>query len=72
MATTGRPRTRGNRQQIGGEIDKRLVAELNDAWRRSGRRRWEVIQDVVAYGLAEYKRRERDAPGTLDLLDRAG
>lgn len=72
MATTGRPRTRDHRQQLNAEIDQDLVAEFQALWQRSGRKRWEVLQDVVAYGLAEYKRREAQAPSTLDLLGRAG
>lgn len=72
MTTFGRPRTRDHRTQINGEIDKSLVAEFNAAWKRSGRKRWEVLQEVVTYGLAEFTRREEQAPSALDLLDRAG
>lgn len=72
MTTFGRPRTRDDRTQLNGEIDKSLVADFNATWRKSGRKRWELLQDVVAYGLAEYKRREAEEPSTLDLLDRAG
>lgn len=72
MTTFGRPRTRDHRTQLNGEIDKSLVAEFDETWRKSGRKRWELLQDVVAYGLAEYKRREAEEPSALDLLDRAG
>lgn len=72
MTTFGRPVTRDHRTQLNGEIDKNLVHEFNITWKRSGRKRWEVLQDVVAYGLAEYRRRESDAPSALDLLGRAG
>ncbi len=72
MTTPGRPRTRDHRQQLNGEIDRELVAEFNRVWRRSGRKRWQILQDVVTYGLAEYKKREQQTPSTLDMLDRAG
>lgn len=72
MANYGRPRTRANRTQLNGEIDKNLVHEFNITWRNSGRKRWEILQDVVAYGLAEYRRRESHAPSALDLFGRAG
>lgn len=72
MTTFGRPRTRDDRTQLNGEIDKALVADFNATWRRSGRKRWEVLQDVVTYGLAEYKRREATSPSTLNLLGRTG
>lgn len=72
MTTFGRPRTRDHRTQLNGEIDKSLVAEFNTVWKRSGRKRWEVLQDVVAYGLAAYKQQEAEAPSALDLLGRAG
>ncbi|MFL0580636.1 hypothetical protein [Dietzia sp. 179-F 9C3 NHS] len=72
MTTPRRAGRREHRQQLNAEIDKDLVAEFQAVFLRSGRKRWEVLQDVVAYGLAEYQRREREAPGTLDLLDRAG
>ncbi|WP_061230053.1 hypothetical protein [Dietzia cinnamea] len=72
MTTFGRPRTRDHRTQLNGEIDKDLVAEFNAAWKASGRKRWEVLQDVVTYGLAEFKRREADSPSAFDLLGRAG
>lgn len=72
MTTFGRPRTRDHRTQLNGEIDKELVADFNAIWRRSGRKRWEVLQDVVTYGLAEYKRREAETPSALDLLGRTG
>ena len=72
MTSFGRPRTRAHRTQLNGEIDKSLVADFNATWRKSGRKRWELLQDVVAYGLAEYKRREAEEPSALDLLDRAG
>lgn len=73
MTTPGRPRTRDNRTQLNGEIDLELVREFDRVWKASGgRKRWEVLQDVVTYGLAEYKRRERQTPSTLDMLDRAG
>lgn len=72
MTTFGRPRTRDHRTQLNGEIDKNLVADFNATWRRSGRKRWEVLQEVVTYGLAEYKRREAQTPSALDLLGRTG
>lgn len=72
MTSFGRPRTRDHRTQLNGEIDKSLVADFDATWRKSGRKRWELLQDVVKYGLAEYKRREAEEPSALDLLDRAG
>lgn len=62
-------RSRAHRTQINGEIDETVVADFQALWRRSGRRRWEVLQDVVALGIAEYQRREElMSPRTLDLL----
>lgn len=72
MTTFGRPLTRDHRTQLNAEVDKTLVDEFNAAWRRSGRKRWEVLQEVVTYGLAEYRRREPEAPSALDLFGRAG
>ena len=62
----------GELRTLNGEIDKNLVHEFNITWRNSGRKRWEILQDVVAYGLAEYRRRESHAPSALDLFGRAG
>lgn len=66
------PRTRGNRKQLNGEIDREVVEQFQDAWHRSGRKRWEVLQEVVELGLAEYGKREAHMPQTLDVMGKAG
>lgn len=59
-----------DRAQLSVFIDAQLVSDVQAAWAESGRKRWEVLEDIVRLGLEQYKALPADQlPGQARLLD---